>query len=113
MSPATTTDVSYPPAAHAAPARASQEAIAAQPAPAPAMSLNPEENETQRASRLRGGCIPLPVSPHGSGVLWGSAELTMHVFSGRRNVLYPPVLLLDLELLYTMHSSALYSYLLA
>jgi hypothetical protein len=40
---------------------ASQEVVNTQPAAALSMSLKPEDDET-RASRLRGGCFPLPVS---------------------------------------------------
>jgi hypothetical protein len=56
MSPAP----AYPPAARTA--AGAPAPISAQPAPAPAMSLSAEA-DASRASRLRGGCIPLPVRP--------------------------------------------------
>jgi hypothetical protein len=54
MSP-TTAAPAYPPAAHT-----TAGPVATQPTAAPTMSLAPESDDA-RASRLRGGCFPLPV----------------------------------------------------
>jgi hypothetical protein len=60
--PTTTAAPAYPPTAHAAATQGSSDAVATQqPAPAPGMSLRPEDSDADRARRVRGGCFPLPV----------------------------------------------------
>lgn len=83
MSPAP----AYPPAARAA----DSAPVSAQSAPAPAMALRPEEDEQARASRLRGGCFPLPVR---RPVSCERACAVLTMYAGRRHVLDHPVLYL-------------------
>ncbi|KAF4572491.1 hypothetical protein EYR36_006997 [Pleurotus pulmonarius] len=54
----------YPPAAHASMKDTeSASVVAAQPSAAPTMNAaQPEDGTTERATRLRGGCIPCPSS---------------------------------------------------
>ncbi|KDQ30327.1 hypothetical protein PLEOSDRAFT_1070073 [Pleurotus ostreatus PC15] len=54
----------YPPAAHASMKDTdSARVVAAQPGAGPTMkAAQPEDGQTEGAKRLRGGCIPCPVS---------------------------------------------------
>lgn len=49
-------DIQYPPTA------AVRDSVTEQPKPASPMSLSKTENDKQSPQRLRGGCVPCPVS---------------------------------------------------
>ncbi|KAI0799981.1 hypothetical protein C8Q74DRAFT_1233637 [Fomes fomentarius] len=69
MSPTLTDSLTYPPPTHLSSVKQTSAATETQPAPVAAMSLNPNthsarlnQSQTGKAERLRGGCIPCPVS---------------------------------------------------
>ncbi|CAL1709420.1 unnamed protein product [Somion occarium] len=66
MSPSSTETITYPPTAHISPDGAEETVISSQPKPAMGMTPQGGQNEeTEKAERLRGGCIPCP-----GGICW-------------------------------------------
>jgi hypothetical protein len=97
MQPTTTTTAapSYPPSAH------TTTPSSAQPAPSPTMAVSQEPAKKEKeAMRLRGGCIPCPVS-----IPSCRPPYSLTPTSGRRLLLHhPPTMLLLKNHLLTIHA---------